>query len=90
MTKDEKQKERFVKWRKRIDKSEAKISSDIFKTTSQKNKLWKTCPHKWESSVHNRVPGLNIRISCHFVCDVCGAMRPATIEERCIYEISER
>lgn len=89
MTKDDKLKERFQKWRAKLDKIEAKISEQIFKNASQRNKLWKACPHKWESAVE-KDDHLSSRVDkTWFICGVCGGMRLATVEEKCIQKISE-
>ena len=85
MTKDEKQKEKFQKWRMRLDKMEFKISESIFKMTSQRRKLWRACPHKWENSMDKKHPGREDGERDGFrICEICGAIRAANINDRCM------
>lgn len=84
MTKDEQEKQKYIKWRLRVEKLEAKIAETIFKATSQRNKLWKTCPHKWENTL-DKDPRFESK--AWKTCNVCGVVRAARIEEMCMEAI---
>ena len=83
MTADEKLKEKFIKRRKRLEAQEFRISELVFKMTSQRRKLWRACPHKWENAMDKRGKEVGDR-EAYRICEVCGAIRTATIDEVCL------
>jgi len=74
MTKDEKEKQKYLKWFDRIIKLESKVSLAIGKTTTARAKLWRACPHKWETHVHE------YQGRKHYTCDVCGMIVPRPLK----------
>jgi hypothetical protein len=79
--KSEKERQKYIKWRYRVEKLEARVAEAVCKATSQRNKLWKSCPHKWESTL-DKDP--KVRAKAWKTCGVCGVVRSAFIEEMCL------
>jgi hypothetical protein len=77
MTKDERLKQKIAKMRMKVENSEAKISKAIGDSTLLRDRMWKTCPHKWER-ILDKDPRTTVIWS---TCAVCGVTMRATKEE---------
>ena len=69
--KEDKLLKKYTAWRDRVEKKENTLTEAIFKLKVSRDKLWRSCPHKWGYITHEHPC---VKAQSFLQCGVCGGL----------------